>query len=147
MAEKKPAGSDKKSIRRVKNPETFRERAIKAAAVQERPARHRRVGSGLRKVLSAIFSPIWRGLRALFRIQPFKFIGKVVVFIVRLIGRVLVPRFVRNSWRELRQVKWPSWRESRQLTFAVLLFAVAFGAYVAVLDWGLDKAFKHLLLK
>jgi len=47
----------------------------------------------------------------------------------------------------LRQVTWPNRKESRQLTLAVILFAVIFGAMVTVLDYGLDKVFKQVLLK
>jgi preprotein translocase subunit SecE len=32
------------------------------------------------------------------------------------------------------------------LTFAVLVFAIVFGAVIAGVDWVLDKIFRHLLL-
>jgi preprotein translocase SecE subunit len=64
-----------------------------------------------------------------------------------LLGKILVPPYIRNSWKELKQVTWPNWKQSRQLTFAVLVFAVIFGAAVAIVDFGLDKLFKHILLK
>ena len=73
----------------------------------------------------------------------FKFIGKVL----SLIGKVLLPVYVRNSWKELKLVTWPSLKLSRQLTFAVLMFAVVFGAAIAGVDWGLDKLFRQVLLK
>ncbi|MFA5003999.1 MAG: preprotein translocase subunit SecE [Candidatus Saccharimonadales bacterium] len=66
---------------------------------------------------------------------------------VRLIGRLLLLRYIRDSWRELKQVNWPSRRESRRLTTAVILFAIVFGAAIAVVDYGLDKLFKQVLLK
>jgi preprotein translocase SecE subunit len=49
--------------------------------------------------------------------------------------------------QELRLVTWPNWKQSRQLTFAVLVFAVIFGAAIAVVDYGLDKVFRNILLK
>lgn len=59
----------------------------------------------------------------------------------------LVPRYFVNSWRELRQVVWPSRRETWRLTLAVFIFAVIFGAMVAGVDKGLDELFKKVVLK
>ncbi len=139
MAE--PESRPKKRL--VKNPETFRERAVKAVEASDKPRRRHRIWNGFKRVLRPIFSPIARGIRALFRHQPFKFIARVS----RWIGLVLVPPYFRKSWHELRKVTWPNWKQSRQLTFAVLVFAVVFGAMVAIVDYGLDKLFRAVLLK
>ena len=66
---------------------------------------------------------------------------------MRIIGAILLPRYFRNSWKELRQVTWPNGRESRRLTIAVVLFATVFGLVIALVDYGLDKVFKQVLLK
>ncbi|MCA9327509.1 preprotein translocase subunit SecE [Candidatus Saccharibacteria bacterium] len=55
--------------------------------------------------------------------------------------------YIRDSWRELRKVTWPSFRESLRLTAAVIVFSVIFGAIIAVVDFGLDKVFRQILLK
>ncbi len=139
MAKQKPPAESK---RRVKNPETFRERAIKATEIGERPKRT----SWYKKTYQALkvfFTPFNKGLAKLIKRQPFKAIRVVL----SLIGKILLPIYLRNSWRELRLVTWPSRRQSRQLTFAVLIFAIIFGAAIALVDYGLDKLFKHLLLK
>ncbi len=68
----------------------------------------------------------------------------------RVVGKVLnrlVPRYFVNAWRELRLVTWPSRRETWRLTLAVFIFAIIFGAMVAVVDKGLDEVFKKLVLK
>jgi preprotein translocase SecE subunit len=83
---------------------------------------------------------------------PFTFIGRPFVKLgryklFRIIGYILLPKYFRNSWKELRQVTWPNRRESLQLTSAVLLFAAVFGVLIAVVDFGLDKLFKQVLLK
>jgi preprotein translocase SecE subunit len=83
---------------------------------------------------------------------PFRFTGRKAAKlgrfkVLRIIGRILLPRYVRNSWKELRQVTWPGRKESWQLTLAVIIFAVIFGAIIAAVDYGLDKAFKQVLLK
>ena len=137
----KPA--TQKTKRRVRNPETFRERAIKAGEASEKPSRKHRVRGATGSALAKAFGPVGRFFGKVFSYQPFRFIGKVL----RFIGRIIWPRYFRNSWKELRLVTWPNWQKSRQLTFAVLIFAVIFGALVAGVDWGLDKVFRQILLK
>ena len=76
------------------------------------------------------------GLRWFFRLRA-----------IRLLGRILGFTYIRSSWRELQQVTWPTRREGRRLTTAVIIFSVIFGALIAIVDFGLDKLFKHVLLK
>jgi preprotein translocase SecE subunit len=93
--------------------------------------------------------------RHLFR--PFSLIGKMLKTILRPLAPVgrpirkvlgwLMPRYFVNAWRELRQVTWPNRRETWRLTGAVFVFAVVFGALVAVVDKGLDEFFKKVILK
>lgn len=80
-----------------------------------------------------------------FILRPFK--TRPVRFVGRFLASVLLLRYVRNSWKELRQVTWPNRKETRQLTTAVFLFAIVFGALVTVTDFGLDKVFKKVLLQ
>lgn len=127
----------------VKNPETFRERAVKAAETSDKPKRATRARRASGKVVSPIFRPLGRLFR---KIGSFRIV-RIFRRPARFIGKILVPVYFRNSWKELKLVNWPSWRESRQLTFAVLIFAIIFGASIALVDYGLDKVFKHILLK
>lgn len=113
-----------KQPRRIKKIETLREKAEKAAASSSKEPRRlqektRRLG------------------------KPLKVVGRPFSFI----GRFLVPRYFRNSWRELRQVTWPKFGESLRLTFAVFVFGAVFTILVAVLDLGLDKVFKEVFLR
>ena len=92
--------------------------------------------------------------RRFFRVigKPFRPIGRLLVRIERwkpihILGLILVPRYFRNSWKELRLVVWPGRRESWRLTSAVLIFAVIFGVMIAIVDFGLDKVFKKIILK
>lgn len=79
---------------------------------------------------------IGHGLRWFFRLRPVRFIGRLLGF-----------SFFAGSARELKQVTWLTWRESRRLTGAVILFAVVFGVLIAAVDFGLDKLFKQVILK
>lgn len=120
-----------KPKRRIKQT-TMREQAVATATKTDKPSRTRRV---LRVIFSPL-RPVGRVLARLDRIKPF-----------HIIGLILVPRYFRNSWRELRQVTWPNGKESRRLTFAVMAFATVFGVLIAVTDYGLDKVFKKVILK
>ena len=118
----------------VKKAETVREKTEKSAL----PKPEKKTGV-LRLTLGYIAAPfkwIGRKLAKLGRFKPFK-----------IIGRILWPTYFRNSWKELRQVTWPTRRETWQLTLAVIIFSVIFGALIAVVDYGLDKAFRQLIMK
>lgn len=115
--------------------ETVRERTEKSklrAAAPKKPSR-------TRAFISGFFAPLrWLG----------RMIGKLERFrIFRWIGYVIFPVYIRNSWRELRLVTWPSRRQSLQLTNAVIIFSIIFGLLVAVVDYGLDKLFKEFIIK
>lgn len=131
----------KKPKRRLKAtaPTTVRERRTNAAALQPTVKM-----SWLRQLLRATSWP-FRRLAGLSVWQskawkPFRKIG-------HFLGLVFLPRYVRNSWVELRRVTWPSRRETWRLTFAVLAFSVAFGVLIALVDFGLDKLFREVLIK
>lgn len=76
------------------------------------------------------------GMRWFFRTKPMGFLGRILGF-----------SYVRSSWKELRLVTWPSRREGMRLTTAVIIFSVIFGGLIAIVDYGLDKLFRQLLLK
>ncbi len=121
-----------KQKRRLIKSDTVREVATKQEEAAAKPQRLRKT----RRVAGAPFRAIGWFFRQL---------GRVKVF--RIVGYVLVPPYFRNSWRELRKVTWPTLKQSRQLTTAVMLFAIVFGVLVATVDYGLDKLFKQVLIK
>lgn len=51
-----------------------------------------------------------------------------------------------GSYRELRQVKWPSRRATWGLTFAVILFTAVFVVMILSLDYGFEQLFKKVIL-
>ena len=127
-----------KKKRRIKNPESFRERIQKSSEASAKPSRSARL-TPVRRAASWLFRPITR----LYASKPLKPVRKVL----SVVGKVVFPKYFRQSWQELKQTSWPNWQESRRLTSAVLIFAIVFGAAIALVDWGLDKVFKQLLLK
>lgn len=118
-------------LRAAPAPTTLREQSEQAQAKSNRPAKASRLG----RILSAPFRFIGRLFRPL---------GKIRFF--RVIGFILAPPYIRNAWNELRQVTWPNRTQTRRLTFAVIVFSVIFGGVVAIVDYGLDKVFRALIL-
>jgi preprotein translocase subunit SecE len=112
--------------------QSMRDKTADAAAQAGKTSKKHRLG----RIIAVPLRPIGRLLVRVERFKP-----------VHIIGLVLVPRYFRNSWRELRLVVWPSRRETRRLTSAVLIFAVIFGVLIAIVDFGLDKVFRKVILK
>jgi preprotein translocase SecE subunit len=117
----------------VKKAETVREIAQKSTTEQPKKRGILRLALGY---IAWPFRPVGRLLARIGRLKPF-----------RILGRILLPTYFRNSWKELKQVTWPGRKESWQLTLAVIIFAAIFGAIITVVDFGLDKVFKQVLLK
>ncbi len=138
---------DNKQRRVVKKPsETVRERAAKTASIQPKKRRIRKTAGTASKPFRAIGRGIAKAARPFrFLLAPFK--TKPARFVGRLLAKVLLINYIRNSWSELRQVEWPDRRTTIKLTLAVFMFAFAFAILIGVVDLGLDKLFKKLLLQ
>jgi len=130
--------------RRLRAPsETVREKAVKAqeaTPVAQSQRSHRVIGAPFRLLGWFGHRPPLRqlghGLRWFFSLRLMRFIGKVIGV-----------TYIRDSWRELRGVTWPTRKQSRRLTTAVVIFSVIFGGLIALVDLGLNKVFKEILLR
>jgi preprotein translocase SecE subunit len=127
----------KRVKRRVRPVETVRQQRDKQQTdVKTKPRRIRKVlhwlGTPFRTIAAWSFwqSKAWK---------PARVVGKIL-------SRVLLISYFRSSVTELKQVTWPNWKLSWRLTWAVLVFSVFFGVIVAIVDFGLDKLFKQLIL-
>ena len=67
---------------------------------------------------------------------------KVLLFIPRLIAKpfAAIGRYVRDSWLELRQVRWPSRKASWKMFLALLIYC----AIIIVIVMSLDALFTWL---
>lgn len=68
-----------------------------------------------------------------------------------LLSAVFMPfkatgRYLKGSWKELRQVFWPGRRATWGLTLAVILFTLFFSVLIVALDSGFQELFKRILL-
>lgn len=70
------------------------------------------------------------------------------------LGRtVRLPRWIRaiggyfiGSWRELRQVTWPTRKATWGMTLAVIIFTLAFTIVILLLDLAFEQLFKRIIL-
>lgn len=131
--------------RQLKKTETVRERAGRSDVVAKKQ-------SPIRKVLRALTWPlrkIWVVLSVVLRpfsflLMPFK--TRPARAIGRVLASVLLFRFFRDAWKEIRQVQWPTAKETARLTMAVFVFSLVFGAIVAITDYGLEIVFKKVFI-
>lgn len=82
------------------------------------------------------------GLTLYYISWPFRMIGRGI----KKVGHYIVPGYFKKSWEELKQVTWPSWSNTFKLTLAVIIFSVVFGVFITVVDYGLDKVFRKVLI-
>lgn len=54
-------------------------------------------------------------------------------------------RYVKASWHELRQVRWPSRKYTWKMTAAMLVYCLIFLAIIVLLDLLFSFIFNHLL--
>jgi preprotein translocase SecE subunit len=57
-----------------------------------------------------------------------------------------IGRYFRDSWRELRQVRWPNRRATWALTLAVLLFSLFFIVLIMLFDWIFNFVIQEVIL-
>ena len=133
----------KTKVRRVKNPESFREKAVRSSAPKPNKNRVKSVPKTVVQASKTVTKPF---KDVIYKIGKTK-TGKLLKKPLRLLSIILLIPYFRGSFSELKQVTWPSFAQSRRLTFAVLAFAIVFGAAIAGLDVVLSKIFKQILIK
>lgn len=58
-----------------------------------------------------------------------------------------ISKYFRESWVELQKVTWPTRKQAIKLTAAVIIFAIAFAAIIALLDTVFSNMLQKLILK
>jgi preprotein translocase subunit SecE len=61
------------------------------------------------------------------------------------LGRVV--DFLRDVQAELRKVTWPTWPELKKATTVIVLFVIAIGLIIGVMDWILQFVFVTAVAK
>lgn len=103
----------------------------------------RAIGTLIKKVTTTLAnSKLGAGAKRLYQSRVFA----PVRFLVRILSKILLISYFKNSWQELKLVTWPNAKLTWRLTFAVLMFGLAFGLIIAGLDYVLEKGFREVLL-
>jgi preprotein translocase SecE subunit len=130
--------SSKKVVPKIrKQPTTMRDSAAKSRAKAEKPKRVRKAADAAKRPVSSVGSALTKEFHI---ITPKKDGGYFTK------SRKLTPGYFRSAWAELRQVTWPGRKETWRLVFAVFVFALVLGTVIAVLDYGLEKLLREVIL-
>jgi preprotein translocase SecE subunit len=128
----------KKTVPKIrKQSTTMRDSAAKSRAKAEKPKRVRKAADAAKKPVSSVGSALTKEYHLVTRKNDGNFFTK---------SRKLTPGFFRSAWAELRQVTWPGRRETWRLVFAVFVFALILGTVIAILDYGLEKLLREVIL-
>jgi preprotein translocase SecE subunit len=127
--------------RRIKKAETVRQKADTATKAKAAP-KPRRVKKTLNTAGKPVGAAYRYGKKEYYLPLPDNKLGR---FLNK--RRHIIPKYFRESFKELKLVSWPDRKQTTQLTIAVFVFAITFGILVAVTDYGLDRIFKKILLK
>ena len=131
------ANSKKRTPKTRKPKETLRERNLKAAEAKSRPRRIRRAATSAAKPVGKVS----QALKTEFHIFPQ---SENSGFFTK--SRKATPSYFVKSVSELKNVTWPERKETWKLVFAVFVFALMMGGFIAVLDYGLEKLFRNIIL-
>lgn len=58
---------------------------------------------------------------------------------------VALGRYLRDSWRELRQVRWPNRKATWKMVLAVFIYTLLFVGFLTLLDVLFDLLFNKLI--
>ena len=60
---------------------------------------------------------------------------------------VYLGRYIRDSWKELRQVRWPNRKATWKMVLAVLIYTAIFVIFISLLDLFFTWLFNLILTK
>lgn len=136
MAEKEAKESRKSKKTEAKKKSTMRESAAKSREAANKPKRVRKAASAATKPVSKIGKALTTEYH-LINNEKQGFFTK---------SRSFIPKYFKNSAKELKNVTWPGRKETWRLVFAVFVFALVMGTFIAVLDYGLEKLLREVIL-
>lgn len=128
----------KKEDKNQKKPKvSIRERNRKAAESKEKPKRIRKAAVQAKKPVTGAAKVLTTEFHLLPRKNDSGFFTR---------SRKVTPKYFADSAQELKYVTWPGRKETWKLVFAVFVFALTLGVFIAVLDFGLSRLFRNIIL-
>jgi preprotein translocase SecE subunit len=139
VAEDKKTSSKAKKADIKKPAKTMRQASAKSRANAAKPKRVRKAADAAGKPVNALGKALSTQYHLGERTDEHekRFLSK---------SRSLAPSYFTNAWKELRQVTWPGFKETWRLVSAVFVFAIVIGVAIAVLDFGLEKLLREVIL-
>ncbi len=133
------ADKDKKKseIKTTKAKASMRESALKSRDKAAKPKRVRKAANAAVVPVGLAHKMLTSERHVIPRNNPNSFWHK---------NRSITPRYFANAFAELRQVTWPKGKETWRLVLAVFIFAISIGLFIALLDFGLEKVFREVIL-
>ena len=135
--DKQNTTSKKTKSKQPKKKDSMRESAAKSRKQAAKPKRVRKAASAATKPVGKVGGALTADYHVIEPKDGGNFFTK---------SRKLTPSYLRNSWKEVRQVTWPKRKETWRLVIAVFIFAIAMGTMIAVLDYGLEKVLRKVIL-
>jgi len=132
---KKKATTEKAVVK--KKTTSMRESAAKSRANADKPKRVRKAAAIAKKPVDSVGAALKKEYHLIQPKNGGNFFTK---------SRKVTPGYFRSAWSELRQVSWPGRKETWKLVFAVFMFAIVIGTVIAVLDYGLEKLLREVIL-
>lgn len=61
-------------------------------------------------------------------------------------SKIRVPRYFKDSWREVKKVTWPTRKDAVKFSFAVIVFTAIFALFTSLLDFGFNQLVERIFL-
>ena len=122
---------------RVRKPPAKKGKQLK----DKKPKKQSRIAKVFLPIIG-FFGRVLRPFKVL--LKPFQ--NRFFKKLFSILKKILLIDYVSSSWQEVKQVSWPNRKETAKLTVAVFAFAIVFGVFVAIIDFGLDKLFREVIL-
>jgi preprotein translocase SecE subunit len=136
VAEDKSKDS-KKDSKEKKPKSSMRDSAAKSRAKAEKPKRVRKAAGAAKKPVSKVGEVLTKDFHVVKPKSDDKFLTK---------SRKITPSYFRRAWAEVKLVTWPGRKMTWKLVFAVFVFSIVLGLYIAILDYGLEKLLREVIL-
>lgn len=126
-----------KSVPKIRKSSSMRDSSAKSRAKAEKPKKMRKAAGVAKKPFSSVKKALSQEYHLVKPKNDDKFLTK---------SRKITPGYFRSSWAEMKHVTWPGTMVTWRLVFAVFVFALVLGTAIAVVDYGLEKLLREVIL-
>ena len=127
----------KKSVPKIRKSSSMRDSSAKSRAKADKPRKIRKAAGVAKKPFSKVKNALSQEYHLIQPKKQDKFLTK---------SRKITPGYFRSSWAEMKHVTWPGAMVTWRLVFAVFVFAIVLGTAIAVIDYGLEKLLREVIL-